>query len=71
VVGETLSADAPLSGSARSASPARTSRVGFGVSPKQSLPDIFNPRKVRESVTLSPAREMRALPRVVAHTISA
>jgi hypothetical protein len=36
---------------------ARVSRVGFGVSPKQSS------RKVREPGTASPARETRALPR--------
>ena len=34
---------------------ARVSRAGFGVSPKQSL-------KVRETGTVSPARETRALP---------
>jgi hypothetical protein len=42
---------------------ARVSGVGFGVSPKESFLDIFNSREVRESVTLLPTRETRALPR--------
>jgi len=45
----------PNSGERRLPGSARVSRVGFGVSPKRSL-------KVRETETVSPARETRALP---------
>jgi len=44
----------PNSGERRLPGGARVSRVGFGVSPKRSL-------KVRETETISPARETRTL----------
>jgi serine protease Do len=44
------------------------SRVGFGVSPKQSLSCVAHRRKVRDGGTPSPTRETRALPGPVVHT---
>src|SRR5207248_7642894 len=58
-----------IPGSARNASPARTSRAGFGVSPKQSFLFPACKREVRDGETPSPAREMRALPRSIAFDI--
>jgi len=49
-----------IPGSARNASPARTARAGFGVSPKQSFLFLLREREVRDGETPSPAREIRA-----------
>ena len=50
-------------GSARTASPARTSRAGEGVPPKQSFLKTTLQEKSANARKPSPARETRALPR--------